>query len=270
MKLITVATDAKGYFPFLIQSCERHNADLIILGKNEKWQGFNWRNHLVLDFLSSISNPEKEVVCFIDAYDVLLLKDFSTLEDTFKNHPNSKSTVIVSYEQIKSLRAKIGSLYFGKCQGYNINAGCYIGYASNIKRILSKIWESSKHDPKADDQVLLANYCRLNPSDITIDTRQEFFSTIVKPFRNIQPSEIPTNPTPFFLHANFFTRLDIILLDQNYQYTQQDKANITRYIWTNAIKKWWYIYILEAILYIILLTIILFTISNVQFIRKRF
>ena len=135
MKLITVATHSDGYFPFLMESCKRHNASshLTILGWQQKWLGFNWRNNLVLNFLESIPKPDHEVVCFIDAYDVILLKDFETLEETFKNHPHSKHAIIVSIEQIKSIRAKIGSLYFGKCQGHSINAGCYIGYASNIK-----------------------------------------------------------------------------------------------------------------------------------------
>ena len=35
-KLITVATDKKGYYKWLEASCKRYNVDLITLGMNKK------------------------------------------------------------------------------------------------------------------------------------------------------------------------------------------------------------------------------------------
>ena len=48
MKLITVATHNDGYFKWLKESCKRYNYDLVILGYNEKWKGFNWRLELMI------------------------------------------------------------------------------------------------------------------------------------------------------------------------------------------------------------------------------
>ena len=36
MKLVTVATRSERYFPFLLESCERHGAKLEVLGWGQK------------------------------------------------------------------------------------------------------------------------------------------------------------------------------------------------------------------------------------------
>jgi hypothetical protein len=43
VKIITVATKSDYYFPYLKESIKRNGSELIVLGYNEVWQGFNWR-----------------------------------------------------------------------------------------------------------------------------------------------------------------------------------------------------------------------------------
>ena len=36
---------------YLEDSIKKNNGELIILGYGHKWEGFNWRNKLMIDFL---------------------------------------------------------------------------------------------------------------------------------------------------------------------------------------------------------------------------
>jgi len=252
MKLVTVATQSKAYFPWLSLSCKQFEVPLNILGWGEKWQGFNWRNKLMLDYLDGLK--EDEVVCFIDAYDVILMRDFADFERLFwEVSKKVNCEFIVSVEIIKSLRAKVGSYYFGKCNGDNLNAGCYVGTARKIKEVLANIWGKNS-DANADDQVLLSRYCRLHPSDVYIDKSGLFFKTIVKPFCNLIPGKDVTSDDLegrgcFILHANFFTRLDEVLVFLGYPYDDNDKRTISIYILQEALRKWWWLYLVESIFY---------------------
>jgi hypothetical protein len=41
MKIITVATNSKYYFPYLKESIKRNGGELVVLGYNEEWTGFS-------------------------------------------------------------------------------------------------------------------------------------------------------------------------------------------------------------------------------------
>ncbi len=260
MKLVTVATKSDAYFPWLLLSCERNNISLNVLGWGEKWQGFNWRNKLVLQFVADLSDDE--IVCFIDAFDVIVLRDFENFDKQFwAVSKKVGSEFIVSAEIIKSFRAKIGSYYFGKCNGYNINAGSYVGTVRKIKEILGQIRTlNPKND--ADDQVLLSKYCRQYPTNIYIDSNGIFFKSIVKPLCNIQPyfdleqDDLVGNGC-YILHANYFTRLDKILEFQGYPFHNNDKRAITNYILHTTVRKWWWVFALEIVFYITAIYIII-------------
>jgi hypothetical protein len=67
--IVTVATESKYYFPYLVESCKKHGLNLEVLGFGEKWTGFNMRFRLMTDYLKQL--PENDIVCFVDGYDVL-------------------------------------------------------------------------------------------------------------------------------------------------------------------------------------------------------
>ena len=54
MKLVTVATHAERYFPYLKLSVEKYKYELVVLGWGEEWKGFVWRFHLLKDYLNSL------------------------------------------------------------------------------------------------------------------------------------------------------------------------------------------------------------------------
>ena len=62
--LSTVATEEKLYMKYLIESIKKNNGELKILGYGEKWQGFNWRNLLMKQYLETLD--KNDIVCFMD------------------------------------------------------------------------------------------------------------------------------------------------------------------------------------------------------------
>ena len=83
VRLVTVATHSQFYFPWLLESCKRYNTKIEVLGWGEKWKGFTWRFSLMIEYLKSL-DPE-EIVCFIDAYDVILLRPLEDIVSYFND-----------------------------------------------------------------------------------------------------------------------------------------------------------------------------------------
>ena len=176
MKLVTVATHSQSYFPFLLESCNRYGAELVVLGFNQPWQGFNHRNILMKEYLESL--PPNEVVCFIDAYDVLLLRPLEDLEDLFVNFNKiTGARIIVGCDlTIHGNATLFGRFYFGACNNKYINAGTYIGYASDLNEMVTYSLNKISDDVKADDQVILRKYCSAT-KNVHIDCDRIFFLT---------------------------------------------------------------------------------------------
>jgi hypothetical protein len=190
---ITVATEEKLYLPYLKQLLP----ELVILGMNTKWEGWVYRYKLIIKYLDLLN--ENDIVCFMDAYDVLPTKNIVQLEDKFvefmKHNPEVK--MIVGYEIIdnKFMENYIQSI-MGTVNNDRINAGTYIGYVKNIKHILSSILVDNPN--MQDDQLELTKYANKFPNEIYIDKQTCFFKVFVEPLQNI---EISKNQSYCFVHA---------------------------------------------------------------------
>ena len=240
LHIVTVATDSKYYFPYLIRSCKRNGKELEVLGFGEKWQGFTWRYELMIEYLKSI--PENDIVCFIDGYDVVCTRDLNELKEAFikiKNQNNCK--IIVGNDKIQNnfLFKFFHNIFFGKCNNISINAGTYIGYSKDILYILEKI-NSNKNEDDKDDQILLTNYCINNPNDIYIDIDSKLFLTMLYPLTDLDKHVeiknnklIYNNNKPFFIHAAGHGFLDNILIKLNYNYND----NIKKEYYNEILKK---------------------------------
>ncbi len=228
--IVTVATEKKFYMPYLEESIKKNNGNLIILGYGQKWQGFNWRNKLMLDFLKTI-DPD-DIVCFVDGYDVLCLRDINLLKNEFlKIHNREKCKIIVALEQHITLLNRYFARYlFDTCKDNSINAGTYIGFSKDLYFVINKIIKKNKKDD-ADDQILLTTYCNFNLNDVYIDVKNELFLTLVKSFQQIDVNEdvkivgnelIYNNEKPFFIHGPS-TFIDDIIIKLNYIYDYDNK-----------------------------------------------
>lgn len=241
MKLVTVATDTQGYFKWFIESCKRHNYDLTVLGYGEKWLGFAWRFKMVMEFLHKL--PSDEIVCFIDAYDVIMIKDARVMEEKFKKLTQETNfKILIAKETYQSLyHQNMGYLLFGQCHGQNLNAGTYIGYVKDIKDALMFAMSINKED-NADDQAILSNVCRIHPSFIRLDERNDIFLTIVRPFLTAKigvavfKNEIENNDA-CVLHAPVNGDISDIIRYLGYDITVEDQQSIQIHVYALNVKK---------------------------------
>lgn len=266
MKLVTVATHSEGYFPWLLQSCERFGAKLDILGWGEKWKGFAWRLTLMIKYLEKL-NPN-EVVCFVDGFDVILLKPLDDLEARFLHVKKDHDFKIAVSLEIPILQVQqwTANLTFGKCQSEFINAGAYIGYAGDLLEVIHGIY---KINPQfnADDQQMLLSYCRNDPKQMYIDKDRNMFLTLVYSFKDISEHIQPyADNEPCIYHGAANTNMNNLIRALGYNMTEKEEATINEYHWNTQKKKVIYysglfmpfiIGIVVAILLVILCTIYL-------------
>lgn len=219
--IVTVATEIKHYMKYLIETVKNNGSELIILGLGEKWQGFNWRNKLILNYISKLN--DNDILCFIDGYDVLCVKNLNTLIDKFefiKNREQCK--IIVGYENILSINNKIGNfLIFNSL----INAGTYICKIKDLKEILTSILKINKLD-NSDDQVLLIKYNAHNPKHVYSDINSEIFLTLIDSCNQINTSNIVINNKitynnnhPYFVHGASNTCMDDLVIKMGLEKT---------------------------------------------------
>jgi hypothetical protein len=172
IKFVCVATETKLYLPYLKQLIP----DLVILGLNTKWGGFFTKYRLFNEYLSNLNDDD--IVCFLDAYDVLPTKNINTLYDKFistiQKHPDTK--MIVAYEKFNNvfIEDNIMQHFFGSVNGKRLNSGSYIGYVKNIKHILKYMIEKYNTNT-SDDQVALTMYANEFSGEIYIDIDKDFF-----------------------------------------------------------------------------------------------
>ena len=272
MKVVTVATDKQRYFPYLQQSCKRNQCELVVLGWGQKWQGFAWRLNLLLTYLDSV-RPD-EIICFVDAYDVIVLQHHDIIVNRFKEHIKDKSTVLFSEDRSSRnsfLMRAFNSMMFPKCKKANINAGTYIGYAKAIKLMLT-VADSMKVDPSENDQIVLQKMCQSSNHMFSIDTSQDIFLVIcsVASRINREKEEITiTNKTlrfrdttPCILHATGNADIDDIISELDYRadlYNANNDDN-KKYMWNNTkhYAYWFVRYYLVYFILIVLVTCIVF------------
>ena len=218
--IITIATNSELYFPYLVDSCKKNGIPLTVLGYGEKWTGFTFRFDKMIQYLKKLD--PNDVVCFIDGYDVICVRNLNEITDVFlqlKKKNNCKiviaeNNIIINnlYNVVLYITVKTS---FDKCKNKLINAGSYIGHVKDILHILEQIYTG---DNTLDDQKILVKYCKSNPNDIYIDLKNELFLTIDRPFDSIHPyltvknnKIYYNNNRPFFIHGNGHTYLDSTL-----------------------------------------------------------
>lgn len=218
---LTVATEEKLYLPYLKQLLP----ELIILGMNTKWEGFITKYRLVIKYLNELN--ENDIVCFMDAYDVLPTKNIINLENQFnlfmKNHKNIK--MIIGYDLVDNIFLEnMEQKWFGTINNDRLNSGNYIGYVKNIHRILSYILDQNPN--MEDDQLEITNYAKRFPGEIYIDKGKNFFNVITKPLESIKVNDIDYEYS--FIHANGNGFLNDFLYDyHNIVINPVDNINIT-------------------------------------------
>lgn len=232
MKLVTVATHKERYFPYLEQSAKRYGHDLVVLGWGQKWQGFAWRFQLMNDYLAKLSDDE--IVCFTDAYDVIILEGPDEIERKFKAMVGDRKDQIVISEDRSNNKGMLylmtNKLCFYDCYGRYINAGTYIGYAAGIRNLFSKMCSDFTCNADSNDQALLQQYCQKSPDTYYIDKSSNIFLVICDLFN---PVDLVTESLsikdgrlsykgvfPSIFHATGNANIDDILMKLGYDLSE--------------------------------------------------
>ena len=240
IEVITISTDNKFYYPNLVESCRKNKGKLTTLGMGEEWKGYNWRFRKMIDYLSNLSDDK--IVCFIDGYDVVSCRDLTELADEFIKLKNKyKCKMVVGCDNYGYIGKNFfTNIFFGKCGDgeYYLNAGTYIGYAKDLKDIISKIYELNPTDA-ADDQVLMIKYYNEHPGEIHIDNECKLFLVLSYPLievdyftsitiNNNKLHAIDYKSMPFFIHAPGNGFLNNIIIKLGYGTPDSDvKKNLT-------------------------------------------
>lgn len=214
IRYICVATDTRLYFPYLTQLLP----ELVVLGMGMKWKGFIMKFNLLVEYLETLNDDD--IICFIDAYDVLPTKNIVNLEKQFiefsKENPEVKM-IIGADEEIYYIQNIVHSLIF-HCP--NINSGTYIGYCKNILHILNTIL---KRPNIYDDQMELGRYAKTHKNEIYIDKYSSFFRVGMIALRQFN---LNGNTSCSFIHANGNGHLEDFLLEHHSIVVNNHERNI--------------------------------------------
>ena len=154
----------------LLESCQVYGIHLDVLGLGEPFS-FGKRLSDYHKYLEGI--PPKDVVLFIDAYDVLILADEKTILDKFFS---MNAPFVISAETNCFPFAHFASFYPPSPTKFKyLNAGSYIGYAGHIKRIYEDL---SPIPYDIDDQGLLSVYFLKHPEKFKLDYHCDLFLTL--------------------------------------------------------------------------------------------
>ena len=206
LQYICVATENKLYLPYLKQLLP----ELVILGKNKKWDGFITKIKLIYKYLKTLNDDD--IVCIIDAYDILPTKNIHHLEKRFVKimDKNPKVKMIIGYDKNDSDTIESFSQdLFGSVDGKRINGGNYIGYVKNILDIYRIILQNEDFE---DDQIELTKYANKFPEHIYIDKNKILFNVVNQPLKQNVKDE---NCKSCFIHANTNGYLEDFLLSEH-------------------------------------------------------
>jgi len=221
LRLVTVATAKEGYFDYLVKSCKRHGIFLEVLGIGQKWQGLNWKIEMVLKYLDKI--PGHELVCFVDAYDVVVTSNACEIMKRFWDMTREHNVHVIAgcENPLNPVTKWLARQVFGVCKEELLNSGTYIGQVMHLQEVLKSMQKVS-NDPSTNDQTIMTQVCSMNPHMIHVDKKNELFLTLNASFSRVHIPVIhgeivlPSGSRPCILHANGNTRIDHTLRDLGY------------------------------------------------------
>jgi len=211
--IVTIATKPGGYLKWLEESCIRNGTKLIILGMGSEWKGYITKPLLVSEFLKTI--PVDDIVCVIDAYDVLMVQHIDKLKEKFLNiTENTDYKMVCTLDPL--VFGELSKWYFNSSDCKEIiNAGTYIGYSNYLKKMYTWTLDKYHNDNSlTDDQVLLNKYYTLFKNDIFIDNKAKLFLCEQSVFHTIKEKD-----DYVFLHR--ISNIDMVsaLILYNYHFT---------------------------------------------------
>ncbi|XP_030640838.1 procollagen-lysine,2-oxoglutarate 5-dioxygenase 1 [Chanos chanos] len=221
--VLTVATKETDGFKRFLNSAQHFHYTVKVLGRGEKWRGGNYMSapgggqkvRLLKSALAEIQDEDK-VILFIDSYDVVFA---SGPKELLKKFQQAKHRVVFSAETLiwpdRHLEDKHPHFREGK---RFLGAGGFIGYASNLKEMVSE-WAGQDSD---SDQLFYTKIY-INPEkrksvNITLDNKCRLFQNlhgsldeVVLKFEDgqVRARNVLYDTLPVIVHGNGPTKLQI-------------------------------------------------------------
>lgn len=220
IKIVAVATHDSGYLKWLSESCIRNGTELIILGMGTPWEGYITKPKLLKDFLDT--QDDNTIVCVVDAYDVIMLKNVEELKQKFiQSGHNIIFSLIPNAPIFKDLIEKSLRYEFGvKDDCLHVNSGVYMGYVKNLKNMTNSIMQMYIETNENDDEKLTNIYYGSHESEIYVDVDREYFHN-VSPFLFSDEEDYGQNS--WFLHRIGNAPLTNFLEAQGYKVRIDEK-----------------------------------------------
>jgi len=177
MKNIVIASNKNvSYYKIMVESCKRHNIDLVILGLGKQWNGLSDKYKYWNKYLSAL--PDDEIVMMNDAYDVVIM---DTPEHILERFHAFNKPVVCGIQKGFPLE-----YIFPKAFSHIICTGNIIGYVKNIRKIIDIIMQHKHLWNHNSDQITFNRICKQSSymmNNIAIDTSQNlFFVTTINNF----------------------------------------------------------------------------------------
>ena len=134
IKYVCVATERKLYLRYLQELLP----ELVILGLSTPWRGFITKYKLLQKYLSTNELADDDLICFIDAYDVLPTKHIINLEATYSAFIKAQPAVklIVGYDKVDNpIHEYFCKAIFGLVDEKRLNSGQFIGTKKIYERL---------------------------------------------------------------------------------------------------------------------------------------
>ena len=234
-----------------------------------------------------------EIVCFVDAFDVVILSDPKEIENKFLTLVKNDLTKILVSKEIYSehnienfIISSCLSIAYKKCKSNYINSGTYIGTASTVLKVLNGVFNEFKGNPAADDQRRMQEYCSNHSDEFVIDTDSSLFLVMNSMLSKINQNEhgisfnenkfvYKNNIYPSIFHGNGFTNFDYIIEKLGYdteifkaEYESKSKFVISRFLDLLPLlfeKLWIYFLIIILCIYFLIKYIIYIIYNKVIF-----
>ena len=209
LHVVTFATD-ESRLVYLKQSCKNSGLEITIIMK-PSWNGYQDKILYIKEFLQNI--PETDIVCFVDAYDVLGLSD---KDEILKKFYSFNCELVIGAElncYPGQNKQQYPQLEYSTNYNY-VNSGGYIGYKRAISKmfnwkplndVLSMCSDESGTDQNyvtlyyisnyLTDNILLDRECNIFQNMHLVDWNEIYF-------RNGRVVNKILDKTPCFLHFN--------------------------------------------------------------------
>lgn len=169
MRFITYATHSERYYPALIESYKKFEADYTVLGFGEQWRDYLQKMNAIKFHLKNHCDPN-EIVCVMDGFDSVLVRSPEEMEQQFRE---TGARLIFSKTEVVKL---FYSLHWNNTSF--LNAGLYIGFADAIVYLIETIME--RHDGGYfNDQRLFGKWMMKNRNpEFRVDRGNQFFLNV--------------------------------------------------------------------------------------------